>query len=68
MARQVLERAGRPMLVSEIHHAAEELAGEPLLRTSLRAALAACASGRSKHFRRVRHGVYELAPTKHLAD
>ena len=65
-ARQVLEQVGRPMPVSDIHHAAEELAGEPLLRTSLKAALAAGTSGRSQHFRRVRHGVYELAPTKRI--
>jgi hypothetical protein len=53
------------MHVGEIHRAAEELAGEPLLRTSVKPALAAGASDRSQRFRRVRHGVYELArPTK----
>ena len=64
-ARQVLEQASRPMPISEIHYAAEKLAGGPLLRTSLKAALAAGTSTRSPHFRRVRHGVYELTPTKH---
>ena len=61
MARQVLERADRPMPVGEIHRAAEKMAGEPLLRTSLKAALAAGASDQSQQFRRVSHGVYELA-------
>ena len=60
-ARQVLEHAGRPMPVSEIHSAAEELAGETLLRTSVEAALAAGASSERPRFRRVRHGVYESA-------
>lgn len=54
------------MPVSEIHYAAEKLAGEPLLRTSLKATLAAGTSGRTQHFRRVRHGVYELAHTNRI--
>ena len=49
------------MPASEIHSAAEELAGQPLLRTSVKAALAAGSSGASQRFRRVRHGVYQLA-------
>jgi len=61
MVRRVLERADEPMPVSEIHRAAEELAGGSLLRTSLKAALAAGTSGQSQQFRRVRHGVYEFA-------
>lgn len=57
----VLQRAGHPMRACEIHAAAERLAGEPLLWTSVKAALAAGASGRLPCFQRVRHGVYELA-------
>ncbi len=57
----VLERAERPMRATEIHAAAEQLAGEPLLRTSVKAALAASASGNSPRFKRERHGVYQSA-------
>jgi hypothetical protein len=57
----VVEQAGRPMRAREIHTTAEELAGEPLLWTSVKAALAGGACGRSPRFRRVGHGVYELA-------
>ena len=49
------------MTASEIYRAAEELAGKPLLRTSVKAALAAGSSGPSQRFRRVHHGVYQLA-------
>jgi hypothetical protein len=57
----VLELAGKPMRVREIHAAAEQLAGEPLLWTSVKAALAADTTGESPHFERVRRGVYETA-------
>jgi len=57
----VLEQADRPLPASEIHRAAEELAGRPLLRTSVKAALAVGASGPAQRFRRVQHGVYQLA-------
>ena len=57
----VLEQAERPMPASEIYSAAEELAGKPLLRTSVKAALAAGAFGPSQRFRRVHRGVYQLA-------
>ena len=57
----VLEQADRPMRAREIHAAAEELAGETLLWTSVKAALAASASGDSPRFLRVRHGVYRSA-------
>jgi len=55
---QVIESADRPLPTREIHRAAEELAGQPLLPTSVKAALAAGASGRRPRFRRVRHGIY----------
>jgi hypothetical protein len=45
----------------EIHAAAEQLAGEPLLWTSVKAALAAGMAGKSPRFRRVRRGVYQTA-------
>src|SRR5665811_1074817 len=57
----VLERAGKPMLAREIHQGAEQLAGEPLLWTSVKAALAADVTGEHPRFRRVRHGVYQIA-------
>jgi hypothetical protein len=57
----VLERAGRPMRVREIHAAVCELAGEPLLWTSVKGALAGYTSGPERRFRRIRRGVYELA-------
>jgi hypothetical protein len=54
----VLERADRPMQVSEIHTAAEERVGRTLLRTSVKAALAAGSAKDPPHFKRVHHGVY----------
>ena len=57
----VLERAGKPMPAREIRAAACELAGEPLLSKSVNAALSANVAGEHPRFRRVRHGVYQLA-------
>jgi len=57
----VLELAGEPMPAREIHAAAEQLAGEPLLWTSVKAALAAGMASKSPRFRRVCRGVYETA-------
>ena len=57
----VLERAEEPMRAREIHAAAEQLAGEPLRWTSVKSALSAGVAGEKPHFRRVRHGVYQLA-------
>ena len=57
----VLERAGKPMPAREIRAAACELAGEPLLSKSVKAALSANVAGEHPRFRRVRHGVYQLA-------
>jgi hypothetical protein len=57
----VLERAGEPMRAREIHAAACELAGEPLLWESMKAALSADVAGEHPRFRRVRRGVYQLA-------
>ena len=57
----VLERAGKPMPAREIRAAACELAGEPLLSKSVKAALSADVAGEHPRFRRVRHGVYQIA-------
>ena len=57
----VLELAGEPMRAREIHAAAEQLAGEPLRWTSVKAALAVNVTGEHPRFRRVHHGVYQLA-------
>ena len=55
----VLERADRPMRAREAHAAAEELASQTLLKTSVKAALAAGAPERSRRFQRVGYGVYQ---------
>ena len=57
----VLELAGKPMRAREIHAAACELVGEPLLWKSVKAALSANVTGEHSRFRRVRHGAYQLA-------
>ena len=56
----VLARAGQPMRAREIHAVAEQLAGRPLLWTSVKAALAANASGDEPRFQRLRYGVYAI--------
>ena len=57
----VLERAENPMRIREIHAAACELVREPLLWKSVKAALSRNVTGEHPRFRRVRHGVYEMA-------
>ncbi len=57
----VLELAGEPMRAREIHTAAEQLAGQPLLWKSVKAALSAGVASEHSRFRRVRHGVYQIA-------
>ena len=54
----VLELAGEPMRAREIHAAACELVGEPLLWKSVKAALAGNVAGDEARFERVRHGWY----------
>jgi hypothetical protein len=58
---RVLEEANCPMRAREIHAAASELVDEPLLWKSVKAALSADVTGEHPRFRRVRHGVYQLA-------
>jgi hypothetical protein len=57
---RVLEQAGDAMQVREIHAAAEQLAGEPLLWKSVKAALAVNADGEEARFERVRRGHYRI--------
>ena len=57
----VLELAGKPMRAREIHAAACELVGEPMLWKSVKATLSAGVMGECPRFRRVRHGIYQLA-------
>jgi hypothetical protein len=57
----VLARAGEPMRAREIHAKACELVGEPMLWKSVKATLSAGVMGECPRFRRVRHGIYQLA-------
>ena len=56
----VLELAGESMSAREIHAAAEQLAGEQMRWTSVKAALAAHAEGCEARFERVRRGYYQI--------
>ena len=60
----VLERAGQPMRAREIHAAASELSGEPLLWTSVKGTLAAYAEGSKPRFERVDRGYYRIKGTR----
>jgi|SRR5665811_28551 hypothetical protein len=57
---RVLEEANCPMRAREIHATAEQLAGEPLRWSSVKAALAAYAEGSEARFERVRRGYYRI--------
>ena len=48
------------MQVREIHAAAEQLAGKPLLWKSVKAALAVNTEGEEARFERVRRGYYRI--------
>jgi hypothetical protein len=54
----VLELAGKPMRAREIHATAEQLAGEPLLWSSVKGTLAAYAEGSNPRFERIGRGLY----------
>ena len=62
----VLGLTRQPMRIADIHETAEQLAGTRLLRTSVKAALAAGAAGTRPRFRRVRRGVYQYATDSDL--
>ena len=55
----VLEHAGRPMRVREVHAAVEELYGERVPFSSVNEALSTQANAHEGRFRRVRYGTYE---------
>lgn len=57
----VLERAGRPLRVRDVHAAVEELYGEPVPFSSVNEALSAHANIDRGRFRRVRYGIYDMA-------
>ena len=58
---RVLGREDLPMRAREIHSAAEELLGEPLLWKSVKGTLFNYAQGETPRFVRVRRSVYALA-------
>ena len=57
----VLERAGCPLRVREVHAAVEELYGERVPFSSVNEALSTHANGDGGRFRRVRYGTYDTA-------
>jgi hypothetical protein len=58
---RVLELENRPMRARDIHSAAEELLGEPLLWRSVKGTLFNYTQGRMPRFVRVDRGLYTLA-------
>jgi hypothetical protein len=61
LVTRVLEAADRPMRAYEVHVAASELYGGPLLRHSVKEALSAYTIRGDRRFRRVGYGIYKLA-------
>jgi len=57
----VLELAGCPLRVREVHAAVEEFYGERVPFSSVNEALSTHARGDGGRFRRVRYGTYEMA-------
>jgi hypothetical protein len=55
----VLQQAGRPLRVRDIHAAVEELLRAPIPFSSVNEALSTHAGGGDQRFRRFRYGVYE---------
>jgi hypothetical protein len=60
---RVLADRQKPMQAKEIHEAVEALLGRPVCWSSVKAALAANASGPSPRFARVARGRYRLTET-----
>jgi hypothetical protein len=58
----VLEGAGEPMRVREIHATAAELGGASIKWSSVKGILSAHTIGGDRRFRRIRRGCYELTP------
>jgi len=58
---KVLEAAEKPMQAREIHATAQELLGELLLWSSVKACLAANTGSRASRFERVGRGRYQRA-------
>jgi hypothetical protein len=58
---KALEMAGGPMQAREIHAAAEDILKATISHSSAKEALSAHARGSNPRFRRIRHGLYELA-------
>jgi len=61
LVTRVLEQADRPMRACEVHAAASQLCGGPLLWHSVREALSAYTIGGDRRFQRVGYGIYQLA-------
>jgi len=57
---RVLEQASAPMRTIEIHAAAQELLGRPLLRSSVRGILSNYTLACDRRFIRIRRGRYQL--------
>ncbi len=56
----VLQRADAPLRARDVHRAAEQLTGGPIKWTSVKATLAAHATGATPRLNRVGHGRYQL--------
>jgi len=64
----VLDLAGSPLRVREVHAAVEELYGERVPFSSVNEALSSHAVGGDKRFRRVRYGTYKTTGVEHAND
>ena len=58
---RVLELAGEPMMVSEIHEAVKRVLDDSVPLSTVKDALSAHTVGGGRRFRRKRHRIYELA-------
>ena len=58
---RVLKLAGEPMMVSDIHGAVKRVLDDSVPLSTVKDALSVHTVGGDRRFRRVRHGIYELA-------
>ena len=58
---RVLELAGEPMILSDIHRAVERVLDDSVPLSTVKNALCAHTVGGERRFKRVRHGIYKLA-------